>query len=112
MLFSSVLKTAILVHFKHNRAELAKTKCRNADRPDMNCQASCYLSEKLKEAESADPVAPDIRQIKELMPFVFSSSEGLKFFHTELKGCNYMSFEAFAVLSGFYSVSTPPPETA
>jgi len=68
------MKSVVVLNFRINQKEIAASKCENKNKPEMNCEGKCYLSQQLKNAEPKEPSAPDFRDLKELAPFVAQES--------------------------------------
>ena len=68
------MKSVLVLNFRINQKEIAAAKCENKNKPEMNCEGKCYLSQQLKNAEPKEPTAPDFRDLKELAPFLAQES--------------------------------------
>lgn len=54
ILLPHLAKVGIWIEYKFNQDFISEVLCINKDRPMLNCDGKCYLSQKLKEAEATE----------------------------------------------------------
>lgn len=57
-------QTIIVAHFEQNKDFIAQHFCINRDRPELQCQGSCYLKKQLQETEHSESGPGSIRMQK------------------------------------------------
>lgn len=70
LLFLAFGKSVLVLDYQIHKKEIARTRCENRDRPELQCNGKCYLAKQLKKAEERENPAPDFSNLKELSPFV------------------------------------------
>lgn len=73
LLFSMSAKLGLLAHYYLNLRQITEEHCVNKNRPELNCNGSCYLSGQMKETETPGLAFPNLEYVKDLSPAVFTS---------------------------------------
>ena len=55
VLLPSAFKVGFISYFYANQAAITQKHCVNKDRPELQCNAKCYLSKQLNQDEPSDP---------------------------------------------------------
>lgn len=111
ILSGSVVKSFVTVNFLLYQDQIAKEKCENKDKPQMNCNGKCYLAKQLKAAEEKQkenaPISPEKIQIPDQF---FDNQESSVHFQASVSDPVLMSFEGLKSFDIFRDITPPPPK--
>jgi hypothetical protein len=111
ILSGSMVKSFVTVNFLIYQDQIAKEKCENKDKPQMNCNGKCYLAKQLKAAEEKQkenaPISPEKIQVPDEL---FDNHQTtFSFFATPSPSitAGFAGMKSFGI---FKDITPPPPE--
>jgi len=111
ILSGSVVKSFVTVNFLMYQDQIAKEKCENKDKPQMNCNGNCYLAKQLKAAEEKQkenaPISPEKIQIPDQF---FDNQESSVIFQAPASNPVFTSSEGLKSFDIFRDITPPPPK--
>lgn len=78
-------KLSLMAHYQINKKLYIEQLCENKDKPEMNCNGYCVLSQQLKNTEAREEVPGiplGLQEVKEIEPFTLSNINKLNFSRT------------------------------
>lgn len=100
-------QTAIVVHFKLNQQAIEQKFCVNKNKPELQCQGTCYLRKELQKTENNSLKINELYKDFEMIPVAhFEFETKLKPIVTKLK---VVTYEVSFPLDPYTEVLTPPP---
>jgi hypothetical protein len=105
-------RLGIVLSFKIRQAEIAAKLCENLNKPELDCQGTCYLKKQLKELEEQEKQLPQNLKDKEVVLYCnnfFPTFQFSTFIETIFVEKNYNSFYLTMKPASFHSDIFHPP---
>lgn len=105
----SFYSASVTAWFFVNRSSIAKEKCINKEKPQLQCNGKCYLSKKLKETEEKkdENSSQQLKQWVEAGPCIIPSINFILQYENE-NGISYSELTDAYSFSHFAKIFHPP----